>query len=81
MRVNRTFSIPLETIKELNNTVYAKYRSKFVSKAIKNRLDAQESFRLADVDTRRLMAALQSRDDCPKHIRIILYDQLQGEQQ
>lgn len=81
MRVNRTYSIPFETINELNRTISAKYRSKFVSKAINNRLKAQDQFSLRDIDTRRLMAALQTREDCPKHIRIVLWDQLQGEQQ
>lgn len=81
MRVNRTYSIDYGTIQRLNETISAKFRSQFVDKAIQVRLKQQDEFRLRDIDTRRLMAALQVREDCPKHIRIVLFDQLKGEQQ
>ena len=39
----------------------------------------EEQFNLADVPTRQLMAVLQQRDDVARHIKIILWDQLQAE--
>lgn len=61
MHANRTFSLKISTIKELNDKVRPTLRSKFVDRAIQERLSPQE----IDVEllsTQRLMAILMSRD-------------------
>ncbi len=61
MHANRTFSLKVSTIQELNEQVRPKLRSKFVQRAIEERLRPQE----IDIDlisTRRLMAILLGRD-------------------
>ena len=61
MHVNRTFSLKLDTVEILNDTVRPKLRSKFVQRAIEERLNPVE----IDVEVlgdRRLMLILLSRD-------------------
>ena len=61
MHANRTFSLDITTIKMLNDTVRASMRSKFVDRAIQDRLNPVE----IDVDQlgdRRLMLILLSRE-------------------
>ena len=66
MRVNRTYSIPHATIIELNNTISAKHRSKFVSKAIKNRLDGNKNLDFDDFPSLDLIIELKYRKDIPE---------------
>ena len=61
MHINRTFSLKLSTVEDLNNKVRPKLRSKFVDRAIKDRLDPHEiDFEM--LGTRRLMLIILSRD-------------------
>ena len=76
MRVNRTYSLAYDTIKDLNATISAKHRSRFVDKAIKKQLNGQESIDLALLDTRRIMAILAARDDCTPEIKALLMMEL-----
>lgn len=76
IRVNRTYSLDYQTIKELNSTISAKHRSRFVDKAIKMQLWGQERVDLAVVDTRRIMAILAARDDCTPEIKALLMMEL-----
>ena len=71
MNINRTFSIPEHTVKELNRQVRNQSRSEFVAKAIKHRLNGCESSKL-DIETKRLMAILHARDDCTPEIKALL---------
>jgi len=71
MRVNRTYSIDFQTISELNNTISAKHRSKFVDKAIKHRLNGCE-FSQSDMDTKRLMALLHAREEISEQLALLL---------
>jgi len=60
MHINRTFSLKLSTVETLNETVRPKLRSKFVERAIQERLNPVE----IDVEVlgdRRLMLILLSR--------------------
>jgi hypothetical protein len=61
MHVNRTFSLKLSTVEELNDKVRPKLRSKFVDRAIMDRLDPHE-INFETIGTRRLMLILLSRD-------------------
>jgi len=61
MHANRTFSLQVSTIQELNQKVRPNLRSKFVDRAIRDRLDPDE----IDVEvlgSRRLMLILLSRE-------------------
>ena len=63
---------------ELEAKKRAGKRSKFIEDAVRKMLDEEASFSINDIPTRQIMAALQQRDDCPKHIKIVLWDQLVG---
>ena len=56
-------------------------RSRVIERALRNYLDEKDAYDITDIETRRLMAVLQQREDCPKHIKIVLWDQLVGESQ
>ena len=51
-------------------------QSEFVDRAIIQLHKKQEEFDISDVRTRQLIAALHQREDCPKHIRLLLWDEL-----
>lgn len=61
MHVNRTYSLKLNTVEELNDKVRPKLRSKFVDRAIQDRLNPQE-INHEVLSDRRLMLILLSRD-------------------
>ena len=61
MRVNRTYSIAHSTIESLNAAVRPNLRSKFVDRAIQDRLRPDE-IDIELLGTRRLIAILLSRD-------------------
>lgn len=61
MHINRTFSLKLSTVESLNDKVRPKLRSKFVDRAIQERLSPQE-IDIELLSTRRLMSILLSRD-------------------
>ena len=61
MHVNRTFSLKISTVKDLNDKVRPTLRSKFVDRAIQERLSPQE-IDIELLSTRRLMSILMSRE-------------------
>ena len=61
MHINRTFSLEYATVTDLNDKVRPKLRSKFVNRAIKERLNPQE-LNHELLSDRRLMFVLLSRD-------------------
>lgn len=61
MHVNRTFSLKIGTVENLNDKVRPTLRSKFVDRAIQERLSPQE-IDIELLSTRRLMSILMSRD-------------------
>lgn len=76
MRVNRTYSLDFQTVADLNNTISAKYRSKFVDKAIRKRLDGGEDIDVSQLSSRRLMAILTQRQDVRDFVKKILLQEL-----
>lgn len=60
MHANRTYSLQISTIQELNDKVRPTLRSKFVERAIKERLNPQE-LNHDVLSDRRLMLILLSR--------------------
>lgn len=61
MHVNRTFSLKLSTVEALNEKMRPTLRSKFVDRAIQDRLEPQE-LNIHEINTRQLMFVLLSRD-------------------
>lgn len=61
MHINRTFSLKLATVEALNEEVRPKLRSKFVDRAIQERLNPVP-IQVNDLNTRKLMSILLSRD-------------------
>jgi len=62
MHINRTFSLKLSTVEDLNEKVGKKIRSKFVDRAIQDRLNSQE-IDTTVLGTRRLLAILHAREE------------------
>lgn len=72
MNINRTFSIPEHTVRDLNRQVRNQSRSEFVAKAIRNRLDGESSFDLYELSVKQLLFHLCCRDDVGKSHKLIL---------
>jgi predicted DNA-binding protein len=51
---------------------YTSSRSKYVAKAIENRLNEMQSSAVSEASTRQLMAALMARKDITNQLRLIL---------
>ena len=62
MHINRTFSLKLSTVEDLNDKVRPKLRSKFVDRAIQDRLRPQE-IDTTVIPTQRLLAILHAREE------------------
>jgi len=62
MHINRTFSLKLSTVEDLNEKVRPKLRSKFVDRAIQDRLNPQE-INTTVLGTRRLLAIIHAREE------------------
>ena len=75
MRITRAYTITPE-VKRILDTKPNK--SEYICRAVRKYHTQEMEFDLRDIPTRQLMAALQARDDCAKHVRIILYDQLEA---
>jgi len=61
LHINRTFSLKLTTVERLNDSVRAKLRSKFVDRAIQDRLNPSD-IQVELLGDRRIMLILLSRD-------------------
>lgn len=73
MKIARTFTIDYHLYQELRKKPN---QSRIVERSIRRYLSADEDFSLEEISTKQLMAALQQRDDCVQHIKVILWDQL-----
>jgi len=69
MRINRTFSIPVELVHELRKK---HNQSETVTRALRKYLDPDESSSVLDATTRQLMAALTSRTDIDATLKKLL---------
>ena len=76
MKRTRSYTISDDVIKILS---YKPNKTDFVERAVRKLHKQEEEFSIVDVPTRQLMAVLQQRDDVARHIKIILWDQLQAE--
>lgn len=62
MHVNRTYSLKLTTVEDLHDKVRPKLRSKFVDRAIQDRLKP-EFINWEAISTARLLSELRHRED------------------
>jgi len=69
MKKQHLFTLDIEIIKKLHAQVARGFRSKFVEKAIRNRLKNDESFNLEDEHTLDILAELTYRSDLPEWFR------------
>jgi len=66
-------ALPSSLVRRLDQELsYTSSRSKYVGKAIQNRLDEMQSSAVSEASTRQLMAALHGREDISKQLRLIL---------
>jgi len=65
MKVSRLYTLDLSTVELLKRK---KNKSKIVNRAIRMYLQEDDYFSLEDIPTRKILAALTSRDDVPEHI-------------
>lgn len=75
MKITRAYTLSVDVVNILKNKPN---KTEFVERAVRKLHNQEDEFNLNDIPTRQLMAALQQRDDCVRHIKIILWDQLQG---
>jgi len=61
-------NVSIKTAQRLQN-VRKRAKSATIERAINYYLDAEEDFKLGDVSTKRLLAALLPRDDIPQSAR------------
>jgi len=69
MRVNRTFSIPVELVHELRKK---HNQSETVTRALRKYLDNQGESSVEHASTRQLMAALLARNDIDETMKALL---------
>ena len=77
MHINRTFSLKLTTVETLNQEVRPKLRSKFVDRAIQDRLRPQE-IDTEILGTRRLLAILHHREEVSDFLKRAIALEMKG---
>ena len=66
-------ALPGSLVRRLDQELdYTSSRSKYVAKAIENRLNEMQSSSVSEASTRQLMAALMARKDITNQLRLIL---------
>jgi len=66
-------ALPSSLVRRLDQELsYTSSRSKYVARAIQNRLDEISSSAVSEASTRQLMAALMARKDITNQLRLIL---------
>ena len=76
MKRTRSYTLSDDVITILK---YKPNKTEFVERAVRKLHKQEEDFDISDVPTRQLMAVLHEREDCVRHIKIILWDQLQAQ--
>ncbi len=66
MKKQHLFTLDIPLVQRLHRQVARGHRSQFVERAIRNRLDNEESFDLEDSETLELLAELRYRRDLPE---------------
>ena len=69
MRINRTFSIPIELVQELKKK---HNQSEIVTRALRKYLDPDSDRSVQDATTHQLMAVLTNRNDIDETLKQLL---------
>lgn len=71
MHINRTFSLKLSTVEDLNEKVRPKLRSKFVDRAINDRLSPEKGVEIdwSRISSERILSLLRHRDDISSFLK------------
>ncbi|AXH79308.1 MAG: antitoxin [Circular genetic element sp.] len=69
MRINRTFSIPIDLAQDLKKK---HNQSETVTRALRKYLDPDQEIYAADFDTRSLCIALKSKEDIDDTLKALL---------
>ena len=69
MKVNRTYTMELRTLELLARK---KNKSLIVNLAVRQYMNHEDSFQLANVETKKLLLVLNQRDDIPKHLKLLI---------
>jgi len=69
MRINRTFSIPIELVHDLKKK---HNQSETVTRALRKYLDSSPEFKVEDATSRQLMATLTKRNDVDDTLKTLL---------
>jgi hypothetical protein len=73
MKVNRCYTMELRTLELLARK---KNKSLIVNLAVRQYLNHEDSFQLANVETKKLLLVLNQRDDIPKHLKLLIHSHL-----
>ncbi len=73
MKVNRTYTMDLRTLELLARK---KNKSLIVNLAVRQYMNHEDSFQLANVETKKLLLVLNQRDDIPKHLKLLINSHL-----
>lgn len=73
MKVNRTYTMELRTLELLARK---KNKSLIVNLAVRQYMNHENKFQLADVETKKLLLVLNQRDDIPKHLKLLINSHL-----
>jgi len=75
MKITRAYTLSIDVVNILKNKPN---KTQFVERAVRKLHSGEDEFDITDIPTRQLMAVLQQREDCARHVKIILWDQLQA---
>lgn len=73
MKVNRTYTMDLRTLELLSRK---KNKSLIVNLAVRQYMNHEDSFQLANVETKKLLLVLNQREDIPKHLKLLINSHL-----
>ena len=73
MKVNRTYTMELRTLEMLARK---KNKSLIVNLAVRQYMNHENKFQLADVETKKLLLVLNQRNDIPKHLKLLINSHL-----
>lgn len=73
MKIARTFTIDYHLYQKLRQKPN---QSRIVERAVKQYLNESAEYDYTHIDTIRLLSELRFREDCPKHIKLLIQDHL-----
>lgn len=73
MKIARTFTIDYHLYQKLRQKPN---QSRIVERAVKQYLNQADEYDYTHIATTRLLSELRLREDCPKHIKLLIQDYL-----